>query len=100
MVDDDTTALREASERLDDVLRELQSYQDPVIRERLHEAVQLLMTIHERGLSRLLELAGDPALGGTALVTRIADDPLLGPLLLAHQLHPQSVDVRVSRALE
>lgn len=98
MADDPT--LREVSDRLDAVLRQLEDVAEPAVRARAREAVQLLMAIQSAALERVLTLAGDPALGGLPLVARIADDAILGPLLTVHDLHPHPPEVRVRRALE
>jgi len=58
------------------------------------------MHLHREGFERTLELAADMSLGGPALVSRLADDPLVGPLLLIHGAHPYTVDARLGRALE
>lgn len=96
----DPAILRESSDRLDLVLRELGAHADPLVRERAREAVELLMEIQGAALDRVLALTADPALGGAPLVTRIADDPLLGPLLTVHGLHPHTAEVRVNRLME
>jgi hypothetical protein len=70
------------------------------VRDRLHEAVGLLMTLHGEALARVLALAADPALGGPALLTRLADDDVVGPVLIAHDLHPHVPPTRVARTLE
>ena len=94
------SGLREASERLDALLREVDTHADPAARQRASEIVELLMTLHRAALDRVLTLAADPAAGGPALVAQIGDDPIAGPILLAHDLHPHSVEVRVSRTVE
>lgn len=93
-------SLRETSERLDALLQELDRHADARVRERLHEVVALLMALHGAGLERVLALAAEPALGSPALRNALADDPVVGPLLLTHGLHPYSMEVRVARALE
>lgn len=94
------TDLRVISERLDMLLRELDADADPRVGARLHEVVELLMALHAAGLERMLELAADGGLGSPALRDRLADDPVLLPLLLIHDMHPHDVQVRLSRALD
>src|SRR6185295_5418114 len=94
------TALRNASERLDTLLRDVSSIRDPRVSALAREIVELLMTLHGAAFERVLDLARDPALGGDPLVTRIADDPTIGPMLSVHGLHPHPADVRVSRTLD
>jgi Fe-S cluster biogenesis protein NfuA len=58
------------------------------------------MALHRSLLQRLLELSGDPAhQGSPALLDAFADDPLVGPLLLTHDLHPYDLHERLTRAL-
>ena len=93
-------SLRGAGERLLVLLRELDAHADASVREHAREAVAILMEIHREGLSRALALSGDSALGGAALVSRLADDELVGPLLATHDIHPYPAEVRVARALD
>ena len=95
-----THTLRAESERLEVLLRDLDGHPDPTVGERLHEVVALLMQCHREALERVLSLAAEPALAGPALVGRLADDQLVAPLLLIHDLHPYGPEVRLSRALD
>jgi hypothetical protein len=88
------------SDRLDALLRSLDEHADPAVRDRMREAVSLLMELHRAALDRVLTLAADPALGGPPLVSRLADDPVVGPLLLAHDVHPYDLEARLARALD
>jgi Fe-S cluster biogenesis protein NfuA len=94
------SSVRAESERLDVLLRELDAHPDPAVGERLHEVVGLLMQGHREALERVLSLAAEPALGGPALVGRLADDEVVAPVLLAHDVHPYPADVRLARALD
>ena len=96
----ETQSLRASSEQLDALLRELDDHADPSVRSRVRDVVGLLMELHAASLQRALELAGDAALGSPALVTRLADDAIVGPLLVVHGLHPHDPETRASRALE
>jgi Fe-S cluster biogenesis protein NfuA len=98
MAADDGLAAR--SDRLEVLLRECDAQQEASSRERIREVVRLLLELHREGLLRMLALAGDPAVGGATLIGRLADDPLVGPLLLIHQAHPYPVAARLDRALE
>src|SRR5204862_6397820 len=96
----DPSTLRETSDRLDGLLRGLDALSDPVVRDRVREIVALLMGLHHAGLERVMALASDSLLGGPALSSRLADDPIVGPLLLVHDVHPYPADVRLARALD
>jgi hypothetical protein len=95
-----SASLRMTSEQLDAIIHELDEHVDPTVRHRIREVVGLMMELHGAGLERVLELAADSALGSPALVTRMADDSLLGPLLLIHDLHPHDLETRLSRRLD
>ena len=66
---------------------------DPAFRERAEELIRLLMQLYGAGLARTLELLG-PENGA-----RIAEDKLIGSLLLLHGLHPVDASTRVAEAL-
>jgi len=92
--------LRGVSDRLDALLRSLDAHQDLLVRQQASEAVELLMSLQGAAFERVLAIAADPAAGGPALIAQIADDPLLGPLLLVHDIHPHDLETRISRRLE
>ncbi|MFB8754011.1 NifU family protein [Streptomyces nigra] len=79
--------------RLDELLEGLESTPGPVTRPAT-EAVGLLTEVYGEALARVLDLAG------TALATRLADDELLGHLLVLHDIHPEPAERRAARAVE
>jgi hypothetical protein len=58
------------------------------------DAVRLLMDLYGAGLTRIVDALPPD------LLARLSDDKLVGSLLLLHDLHPESAEVRVRRALE
>jgi Fe-S cluster biogenesis protein NfuA/nitrite reductase/ring-hydroxylating ferredoxin subunit len=87
-------SVREVSERIDTLLDELgQSAPAPVM-ERVEDLVQCVMALYGEGLDRILG-----SLDETARRT-LADDEVVGNLLVLHDLHPDDVDTRVQQALE
>lgn len=94
------TDLRARADRLDVVLREFDARSDESAKTAMHEIVGLLLDLHREGLARIVTLAGDSSLGGPALVSRLADDALVGPLLLIHAAHPYPMETRLARALD
>jgi hypothetical protein len=96
----DLASVRGTSERLDAALQAIETHGDPILRHRAREAVELLLTLQGTALERIVDLAGDPALGGPALVTRLADDAVIGPLLVIHGIHPHDPATRVARTLD
>jgi Fe-S cluster biogenesis protein NfuA len=66
-------------------------------RESAEELVRLLVDLYGSGLTAVVSVLRerDPD-----LLDRLADDDLVGSLLLVHDLHPIDVDTRVQRALD
>ncbi|MFI6356188.1 NifU family protein [Streptomyces sp. NPDC050743] len=75
--------------RLDEVLAGLESAPGPAL-----EAVRLLTEVYGEALARVLDHADEP------LRERLADDELLGHLLVLHDVHPESPERRAARAVE
>ena len=94
----DNQTLRETSERIDELLDELGQSAVPAVMERVEELLRSVMSLYGAGLDRVLEIAHDA--GGDALVGRLADDEVVGNLLVLHGLHPDDVQTRVQAALD
>ena len=75
--------------RLDEVLAGLESAPGPAL-----EAVRLLTEVYGEALARVLDDADE------RLWERLADDDLLGHLLVLHEIHPESPERRAARAVE
>ncbi|MFF4019638.1 NifU family protein [Streptomyces sp. NPDC001843] len=94
----DGTRLDEASltarlARLDGLLERLEGTPGPTAREAV-EAVRALTEVYGEALARILDRA-DAALAGA-----LAEDELLGHLMVLHGVHPEPVETRVTRAVE
>ncbi|HET7691390.1 MAG TPA: NifU family protein [Nocardioidaceae bacterium] len=87
-------SVREASERIDALLEELEQSAVPAVMSRVQELVRCVMALHAEGLRRLVATAGD------GVVRALAQDDVVGNLLVLHDLHPDDVDTRVQRALD
>ena len=94
----DNQTLRETSERIDELLDELAQSAVPAVMERVEELLRDVMSMYGAGLDRALEIARDA--GGDALVRQVADDEVIGNLLVLHGLHPVDVQTRVQAALD
>ncbi len=87
-------------QRIEGLIRKLESLADPEAREAATELVQSLMDFHGAGLDRLMEIvaeAGDP---GYAIFDDFARDDLVASLLLLYGLHPVALETRVMQALD
>jgi len=79
--------------RLDDLLEGLQSTPGPTTRSAT-EAVVLLTEVYGEALARILDQADGQ------LAERLADDELLGHLMVLHDIHPEPAERRAARAVE
>ena len=87
-------SVREASERIETLLDDLGQSSSPAVVERVEELLHAVMSLYGAGLARLVETVPPDVL------RRLADDEVVGNLLVLHDLHPDDVDTRVQRALE
>ena len=81
-------------QNLDRLLNEAESTADPAAQAVIQEIVRGLLDLHRTALQRLLEIAGPSALEAAA------QDDLVSPVLLLHNLHPLDVETRVRNALK
>jgi Fe-S cluster biogenesis protein NfuA len=92
--------LPECVARIDELLHKIETLPDAAVREDLQEVVQCLLDYHGAALAQLLSLL--PTATGTpqALLQALAEDELVGSLLVLHGLHPADLEARVLAALE
>lgn len=79
--------------RLDQLLEGLESAPGPGTRSAV-EAVRLLTEVYGEALARVMDHADGQ------LAERLADDELLGHLLVLHAIHPEPAERRAARAVE
>ncbi|MEU1911199.1 NifU family protein [Streptomyces massasporeus] len=79
--------------RLDRALDSLESAPGPTTRTAT-EAVALLTEVYGEALARVLDRADEQ------LAERLAEDELLGHLLVLHDIHPEPAERRAARAVE
>jgi Fe-S cluster biogenesis protein NfuA/nitrite reductase/ring-hydroxylating ferredoxin subunit len=94
----DDQELRERVGRLEMLLEEIESFEDPEARARTAEMVQTLLELYGEGLGRIVESIG--RLGSEDLKDELLGDELITHLLLLHGLHPVDVETRVLGALD
>jgi hypothetical protein len=70
---------------------------DPGSRAAAEELVRLLVQLYGAGLRRVVTLLRES--GPEEIMARLAEDRLVGSLLLLHGLHPDSTEERVRKAL-
>lgn len=84
----------------DSIERRLDELQERVEPRAFDEAVELLQLVNElysSGLARIMALAEQHA---PELVDRMVADDLVASLLVANGLHPESIEMRIARALD
>ena len=91
-------SVRESSARIDELLDDLEQSAVPAVLERVQELVSCVMALYGAGLDRTIDLVLEA--GQLDLARRLADDEIVGNLLVLHDLHPDDVETRVNDALE
>lgn len=89
-------ATQERMQRIGSIVEQLESAADPHVRALARELVESLMAVHGAGLEYILKSIE----AGDATVAKLAEDKLVGSLLLLYGLHPENVSTRVHRAVE
>src|SRR5918993_811283 len=94
----DDQEMRERVGRIETLLEEIESFEDPEARAKTAQMVQTLLELYGEGLGRIVESVG--RLGGEDLKDELLGDELITHLLLLHGLHPVGVKTRVLGALD
>jgi Fe-S cluster biogenesis protein NfuA/nitrite reductase/ring-hydroxylating ferredoxin subunit len=95
----DDQGLQERVARIETLLEEIESLEDPNARAKAAEVVRVLLELYGEGLARMMEVVAQGEEGETTFEA-LAEDELVSSLLLLHGLHPLDVETRVVRALE
>jgi Fe-S cluster biogenesis protein NfuA/nitrite reductase/ring-hydroxylating ferredoxin subunit len=96
---DELVDLKAAGERIE-VLLEASSSGGAMQRQRADELVGLVTDLYGTGIERMLEILDAAGALDDRVLGALADDDLVGGLLIVHGLHPYSVQQRVEAALE
>jgi Fe-S cluster biogenesis protein NfuA len=96
----DARAFQAELQHLDALLREVDRFADPAAQSHTREIVRAVLALHGAGLGRLLAHLEDAGEAGRKALGACAADPVVGGLLLLHELHPLDVEERVRQALE
>lgn len=92
-------SLRTVGDRIEGLLADLRTIDDPRTRGTAEELVRSLLELYGGGLARMMEIVYDSPAGGE-LFGRFAADDLVSSLLLLHDLHPEDTESRILRALD
>ncbi|MBA2691470.1 MAG: NifU family protein [Rubrobacter sp.] len=91
--------LRERVARMETLLEEIESLEDPRARSKAAEVVGVLLDLYGEGLARMMEAVAERE-DGEKTFEAFADDELVSHLLFLHGLHPLDLEARVVGALE
>lgn len=85
--------------RVEELERLLDDAADPVVRELADELVATIMDLYGEGLERIFRTLDEGGTAALAVREALADDAVVGSLLLIHGLHPVPLATRVEGAL-
>jgi hypothetical protein len=92
--------MRVNAERIDELVRELDSIADARIQSVARELIQSVTELHANALERILEILAESEDAGPQVIDRLGEDQLVGPLMALHGLHPLGLPERVARAVD
>ena len=95
----DSAEARRLAARIDTLLTEVEAGAPPAVTERVEDLVRAILGLYGAGLERTVELLSTRP-DGPRLQRLLAEDELVGALLVLHDLHPDDVAVRVQAALD
>jgi Fe-S cluster biogenesis protein NfuA len=85
--------------KIDALLQQSESISDPAAKKLLEETIRALMDLHGEALSRMMERIAETGQSG-GIMDALSADPVISGLLLVYNLHPQTLDMRVTAALD
>ena len=89
-----------ALEKIEELVRKVESLPDPEARASALALIQALMDFHGEALDRLMEIVATEGAPGYAIFDNFSNDELVSSLLLLYGLHPATIEERVAQALE
>ena len=87
-------------QRIGALVQEIEGIADPAVRASTTQLVQLIMEFHGTGLDRAMEILADAGESGMTLIDKLGRDPMVSSLLVLYGLHPESLETRVSKAID
>jgi Fe-S cluster biogenesis protein NfuA/nitrite reductase/ring-hydroxylating ferredoxin subunit len=86
--------------RIETLIQEVEEFTDAHTRAITGELVQSLLDMYGEGLARIFELIAQVETPDYKLIETLANDDLVGSLLLLHGLHPIDIETRIVQALD
>ncbi len=91
---------QERVRRIGALVEELETIADPAARSSARQLMQLVMEFHGAAIDRILEILANGGEPGMAFIEQLGRDPMISSLLVLYGLHPETVETRVSKAVE
>jgi hypothetical protein len=98
MIDEHT--LRQRMQRIDELVRQLDSAADAGVKAQSRELVQSVMDLHGEAIERMLVCLQGAGEAGEKLLGSLASDPVVSSVLLLYGLHPLDFETRVRGVVE
>lgn len=95
----ESSGLLEKMERIEGLVAEL-DHADSPIAESARELAKAMLDLHRAGFERVLQRLAEAGEAGRNIGELLADDDLVGALLVLHNLHPVPLADRVGQALD
>jgi Fe-S cluster biogenesis protein NfuA len=91
---------QERVRRIGALVEELETIADPAARSSARQLMQLVMEFHGAAIDRILEVLANGGEPGMGFIEQLGRDPMISSLLVLYGLHPETVETRVSKAVE
>ncbi|MGH9839787.1 MAG: NifU family protein [Blastocatellia bacterium] len=96
----DKKDVQQRLQKIEELVRTIESAADPRVRASAVELMQSLMDLHGAGIERMMEIVFESGAPGGEMIDRFAEDDLTASLLLLYSLHPLGLETRVMQALD
>lgn len=96
----DERVFRERLQEIERLIAALDGIPDERTRMAARELVQRVTELHGAGLEKVLEIVFAQGGAGAKTIEKLAQDRVLGSLMVLHGLHPDDLETRVRRAIE
>ncbi len=96
----DTPDFASQMQRVEALVRDIETWPDPDGQTKAVELVQSLMQIHGAAVERMMDIVAESSVTGRAVFEDFARDGLVGSLLLLYGLHPVELETRIVQAVD
>jgi hypothetical protein len=86
--------------RVEKLIAMLDSCSGPDLRMSARELMEAVMELHGAGLERIVEIVSQSEESGALLLDTLADDELVGSLLVLYGMHPADFETRARKGLD